>query len=100
MEASSKMQTGRASLIHHELIGLPTSVAYSTNQSQVGISGVMVDETRNTVTLETKVGTKTIEKRNALFTFQLDGIPVSIEGVKILLRPHERVSGLARGVGK
>ncbi len=94
------MQTDRVSLHHHELIGLPTSVAYSTNRYQVGISGVVIDETRNTVTLETKAGTKTIEKRNTCFDFQLDGISVTIEGSEILSRPHERVSGHARGRGK
>ena len=91
------MQTGRVSLHHHELIGLPTSVAYSTNRCQVGISGVVIDETRNTVTLETKAGTKIIEKRNACFDFLLDATSVAIEGSKILSRPHERVSGHARG---
>jgi len=90
------MQVGRVNLYNHELIGLQTSVAYSTNRSQVGISGVVVDETRNTLTLMTKAGTRMVEKGNTCFDFQLDGTTVVIEGAKILSRPHERVSTHAR----
>ncbi|MEA1894205.1 MAG: ribonuclease P protein component 1 [Euryarchaeota archaeon] len=36
-------------LVYHTLIGLETVVAGSTNPDMVGISGVVVDETRNTL---------------------------------------------------
>jgi ribonuclease P protein subunit POP4 len=92
------IQTGRISLHQKELIGLPISVAYSSNQSQVGVRGVVTDETRNTVTVATEAGAKMIGKRGACFAFQLaDGSTETIEGAKILARPHERVTGRARG---
>lgn len=40
-------------LVYHTLIGLETVVAESTNPDMVGISGVVVDETRNTLLITT-----------------------------------------------
>lgn len=40
-------------LVYHTLIGLETVVAESTNPDIVGISGVVVDETRNTLLIAT-----------------------------------------------
>jgi len=91
------IQTGKVSLHQHELIGLPISVACSSNRSQVGIKGIVTDETRNTLTVETKVGTRMIGKDGACFAFRLgDGSTLTIEGAKILARPHERVTGRVR----
>ena len=39
-------------IIYHELIGLDAKVVDSTNPSVVGIRGRVVDETRNTLGLE------------------------------------------------
>ncbi|PXF61431.1 MAG: hypothetical protein C4B59_04120 [Candidatus Methanogaster sp.] len=41
-------------LVHHTLIGLETVVSGSTNPDMVGISGVVVDETRNTLLITTR----------------------------------------------
>ncbi|HDN65543.1 MAG TPA: ribonuclease P protein component 1 [Methanosarcinales archaeon] len=40
-------------LVYHTLIGLETVVSGSTNPDIVGISGVVVDETRNTLLITT-----------------------------------------------
>jgi ribonuclease P protein subunit POP4 len=40
-------------LVYHTLIGLETVVAGSTNPDMVGINGVVVDETRNTLLITT-----------------------------------------------
>ncbi|MBA1343408.1 MAG: Ribonuclease P protein component 1 [ANME-2 cluster archaeon] len=40
-------------LVYHTLIGLETMVAGSTNPDMVGTSGVVVDETRNTLLITT-----------------------------------------------
>jgi ribonuclease P protein subunit POP4 len=42
-----------SNLIYHELIGLTTRVIDSTNTSLINIRGKVVDETRNTLTVET-----------------------------------------------
>ena len=40
-------------IVYHTLIGLETVVAGSTNPDMVGINGVVVDETRNTLLITT-----------------------------------------------
>ena len=41
-------------LVKHELIGLEAEVAGSTNKFSIGISGLVVDETKNTLSIETE----------------------------------------------
>ena len=49
-------------LIRHELIGLCAEVAESSNKTQKGIRGLVVDETKNLLTIETEKGCKKIQK--------------------------------------
>jgi len=89
---------GESNIYLHELIGLPASVVYSTNPSQVGISGLLLDETMNTVTIFDGVRDRMIQKKGACFRVTLpDGSTVILEGNRILSRPIERVKGKAGG---
>lgn len=82
----------------HELIGLPASVACSSNPSQVGISGLLVDESMNTVTISDGVKDRRIQKKDACFQIVLhDGSTVIVGGHRIQGRPIERVKGKAGG---
>ena len=79
-------------LIRHELIGLAVEVAESTNKFQVGIKGTVVDETKNTLTIETDKGMKKIQKKGSVFIFKIpDGKKVKVNGNKIATRPEERI---------
>ncbi|MEM5872270.1 MAG: ribonuclease P protein component 1 [Candidatus Aenigmatarchaeota archaeon] len=79
-------------LIRHELIGLNVEVFDSTNKFQIGIKGIVVDETKNTITIEAKNGLKKIQKKGATFIFTIpNGKKVKVKGEKILARPEERV---------
>jgi ribonuclease P protein subunit POP4 len=56
----------------HELIGLQVRVADSTDPTRVGIEGTVVDETTNTLLVETAAsGVKQVPKAGAAFTFAL-----------------------------
>ncbi len=48
-----KYEITPGNLVYHTLIGLETVVAESTNPAMVGTSGVVVDETRNTLLITT-----------------------------------------------
>ena len=50
------MQLSPQNLIHHELIGLEAEVIYSTNNTQIGIKGKVIDETKNTMKIEMDSG--------------------------------------------
>lgn len=79
-------------LLKHELIGLKVEVAGSENKSQIGLEGKVVDETRNTIKIETKKGIKTVKKENTVFTFTLDnGKKVKIRGDIIVAKPEDRI---------
>jgi ribonuclease P protein subunit POP4 len=79
-------------LVRHELIGLPVEVADSTNKFQIGIKGMVVDETKNVLTIETDKGLKKIQKKGSVFIFKIpNGKKVKVNGNKIAARPEERI---------
>ena len=84
-------------ILRHELIGLKTIVARSSNTLLVGTRGQIVDETRNTVKLNTREGVKMIPKGVVVFRFDLpDGSIVEVEGAKLVGRPENRMKARGR----
>ena len=82
----------------HELIGLHARVVCSSSPSQVDISGLLVDEGMNTVTISDGVKDRMIQKKGACFQLILpDRSTVIVEGHRIQGRPIERVKGKAGG---
>jgi ribonuclease P protein subunit POP4 len=80
-------------LARHELIGLSVLVVGSTDRGLVGISGRIVDETRNTLLVETERGLKRIPKSNTSLTFTLpDGQRVRVSGSILISRPENRIN--------
>jgi ribonuclease P protein subunit POP4 len=79
-------------LIRHELIGLRVEIANSTNKFQIGMKGLVVDETKNLLVIETDRGIKKIQKKGTDFIFMIpDGKSVKVNGTIIVKRPEERV---------
>ena len=78
-------------LIRHELIGLDVKIVNDTNPCNLYISGTVVGETRNTLTIMQDSVQKMISKNNALFQFSLPSQDVQVEGVKLIGRPEDRV---------
>jgi ribonuclease P protein subunit POP4 len=79
-------------LVRHELIGLEVKILDSTNLSQIGLSGRVVDETRQTLSLETDKGVKSFAKDLCVFLFYLPGgESVRVEGRLLVSRPEDRI---------
>ena len=79
-------------IVQRELIGLNAEVVRSSNPSCVGISGKVVDETRNTLLIGHQNKRKTVIKNTAVFHFTMpDGTVVEINGKVIVGRPEDRV---------
>lgn len=79
-------------LVQGELIGLNAKVVKSTNPSNIGISGKVIDETRNTLTIRKGNTNKIIPKETAVFQFTLpNGTVVEAEGNVLMGRPEDRV---------
>ena len=79
-------------LIRHELIGLDVIVSESLNPLSIGIQGKVIDETQQTLTIQTKKGNKKILKRLSTFVFNVKDEKVEVKGSVIAKRPWERLS--------
>lgn len=79
-------------IVQREFIGLEIAVVNSSNPALVGISGRVVNETRNTFTIKQDNKMKVIAKDTSIFDFILtDGTIVEIEGKVIMGRPESRL---------
>ncbi|UCH37249.1 MAG: ribonuclease P protein subunit [Candidatus Bathyarchaeota archaeon] len=86
------MVTIRNKIHRHELIGLDTQVVRSLNPRLEGISGVVVDETKNTLIIHNNTEKKRIPKDIAIFSFStLDGKKVEVNGRELRGRPVDRI---------
>ena len=78
-------------IFRHELIGLNVKITKSKNKSLVGLSGKVIDETKNMFVIKTKEGTKKIIKDQSTFIFSLNGKKIEIEGKILVGRPEQRI---------
>jgi RNase P/RNase MRP subunit p29 len=70
-----------------ELIGEHVVVSYHTDPSLCGISGTVIDESREMLVIRSDGSKKIISKRPAKFVFK-DG---ELVGKKIAYRPQDRI---------
>ncbi len=81
-----------SAIVQQELIGLNAKVVRSPHSDYVGISGRVLDETRNTIVILHKNKKKRIIKSAAVFNFTMpDGTVVEIDGKAIIGRPEDRI---------
>ncbi len=79
-------------IVKHELIGLEVEVVEAYNKKQIGIKGIVVNETKKMLWIETEKGIKKIQKSGTKFMFTLpDGKKVKVNGNIITKRPEERL---------
>lgn len=79
-------------LVRHELIGLEVKIGKSTDQTQKGLKGKVIDESYNTLKIETKGREKVIPKANTIFIFALpNGVKVEVDGKVLIGRPEDRI---------
>ena len=80
-------------ILRHELIGLVVSVAEASNPLHRGISGLIVDETRNTLLIRTSCGDRRIQKEYSRFRIILpDGTKVVVDGSALAVSPEKRIT--------
>ena len=79
-------------IINSEFIGTNCKVQESRHSNYVGISGKIVNESKNTLTFCKLGKEKKIIKEAAVFRFQLlDGTVVEIDGKLLVGRPEDRL---------
>ena len=78
-----------------ETIGMQVIIAESVNSELVGISGIIVDETKHMLKINTKFGIRLIPKEICKFKISNHNDTITISGTKLLNRSHERLEVLA-----
>ena len=79
-------------ILKHELIGLKTRIIESGDPHLLNMKGIIIDETKKTLILETNKGKKMIPKNIIRLRLTLpDGNTVKVPGGLLTGRPEERI---------
>jgi len=89
------MKVNTSNVFYHNLVGLEARVASSTDPTQIGVEGRVIDETTKTLLISTTDGDKLIPKRISKFIFYIPN-EVSIDVNTIAFSPEERLKRLQR----
>jgi ribonuclease P protein subunit POP4 len=80
-------------VLRHELIGLDVLVSGAKNPLHKGLSGLIIDETKNLLIIETPKGLKRIPKMHSRFQLHLPGSGlVEIDGSVMAVAPEKRIN--------
>ncbi len=74
----------------HELIGLVVEIVRSKNKSLVGLKGKIIDETKNTITIEDDKVRK-IMKSHIIMKTKIEDKEYEINGKILVGRPEDRI---------
>lgn len=74
-------------VLNAEWIGSRIKIVDALNKVQEGISGTLIDETKNLLVIETPKGVKRVQKSGVKFTVNGN----KVEGRKVLVAPEERI---------
>jgi ribonuclease P protein subunit POP4 len=80
-------------VLRHELVGLDVLVSGAANPLHRGLSGHIIDETKNLLIIETSQGVKCIPKMYSRFQLHLPGSElVEINGSVMVMAPEKRIN--------
>lgn len=89
------MTITKENLIQHEFIGLEMKILDSSEPSLIGKNGVIMDETKNMITLKDEQGLKKVPKRGIKMSITTPkGEEVKVKGKELEARPEDRVKKL------
>ncbi len=78
-------------MLARDWIGLVVEVVDSPNSSEIGLKGMVVDETMKTLRIETEKGVRMVAKSKRVFEVEVEGMRFRINGDLIAFRPEERI---------
>ncbi len=78
-------------MLARDWIGLVVEVVDSPNSSEVGLKGMVVDETMKTLRIETEKGIRMVAKSKRVFEVEIEGERFRVNGDLIAFRPEERI---------
>lgn len=78
-------------MLARDWIGLVVEVVDSPNPSEIGLKGMVVDETMKTLRIETEKGMRMVAKSKRVFEVEIEGERFRVNGDLIAFRPEERI---------
>lgn len=81
----------KKNIMKHELIGRSIKIISSANKANVGLEGVVVDETKHLLIIETPNGIKKALKKGNIFQITYLGEKIIIKGEHLFGSPAERI---------
>ncbi|MBI4045091.1 MAG: ribonuclease P protein subunit [Candidatus Diapherotrites archaeon] len=88
----------KKNIFGHEIVGLEAEVIESSDKNKKGMKGIVVDESKNVLTIEAGSQEKKVPKKEAVFEFALGSEKARVDGKKIMFRPQDRVKIFWRGM--
>lgn len=85
------MKVKAKNLPRHDLIGLDVKIVSSSNKSLVGLTGRIVNETRNTLEIEGDKKVRKIMKSQVVLEVKLDNHTYHVDGKLLVGRPEDRI---------
>ncbi|UCE37794.1 MAG: ribonuclease P protein subunit [Thermoplasmata archaeon] len=80
----------------HEFIGLYAQIIDSSDKGCIGLSGTIVDETKNTFKLKTADTEKTIQKYGTVLSMKIGCDEVAVDASKLRFRPEDRIKKIKK----
>lgn len=77
--------------VKHEFIGKVIEIVDSVNKSNIGLLGKVINETRNTFSLDTSKGKKNLMKKNIKIKTIIKNKEVIIDGKSLTGHPKDRI---------
>ena len=77
--------------VRNEIIGLPIEIIGAKNPSLVGLKGMIIDETQNTITIKIKKLTKKLIKNQIKMKIKFNNEEITLDGSALVGRPEERI---------
>jgi ribonuclease P protein subunit POP4 len=78
-------------IVLNELIGLRVRVVKCLDRKQRGLKGTVVDETKNTLVVDTGHQPKRLVKATSTFRFYAGRKSFEVSGLEINFRPEDRI---------
>ncbi|MFH1751358.1 MAG: ribonuclease P protein subunit [archaeon] len=86
----STFEVDEKNILGQEIIGLRVEVKKSSDENKQGIKGVIKEETKNTITVETIKGLKKIPKKEVTLKFIIGKKIIEVEGKLLECKPEAR----------
>lgn len=90
------MVISKENLSAHEWIGLECKVVASTDSGRKGLKGKIVNETRNTITIETAGGEKIVPKKEVELEIVLEKEKVVLKTKEWCFAPENRIKAFLK----